>query len=93
MKKISEEYCELNESQMKIVEEASEQISQMLKDGQDIDEGIIGSILGGLTGVTIGPSIGRAICKALGIQSGMLYNLLTSRTFTTLVASYIGYKQ
>lgn len=94
MKKISEEYCELNESQLQAVNEAAEKISELIlkKDGE-IDEGILGSIIGGLTGITIGPAIGKAICKALGIQSGMLYNLLTSRAFTTLVASYIGYKQ
>ena len=39
-----------------------------------------------------GPSIGKAICKALGIEKGLLYNLLTSRIFTTAVAAYIGYK-
>ena len=47
---------------------------------------------GGLTGATIGPSIGKAICKALGIEKGLLYDLLTSRIFTTAVASYIGFK-
>lgn len=93
MKKISDEFCELNESQMKIVNEASEKIAGMISNKKEIDEGMLSSIIGGLTGVTIGPAIGRAICKALGIQSGMLYNLLTSRAFTTLVASYIGYKQ
>ena len=43
-------------------------------------------------GITIGPSIGKAICKALGIEKGLLYDLFTSRIFTTAVASYIGYK-
>lgn len=93
MKKISEEYSELNESQLQIVNEASEKIAEMLSNKEKIDEGILGSIIGGLTGATMGTTIGKAICKALGIQSGMLYNLLTSRAFTTLVASYIGYKQ
>lgn len=91
MKKISEECFDiLDESK---IEEISDKICELLKEQKEIDEGLLGSIIGGLTGVTIGPSIGRAICKALGIQSGMLYNLLTSRAFTTLVASYIGYKQ
>lgn len=90
MKKISEEYFDnIDESK---VEEISNKICELLKEQKEIDEGLLGSIIGGLTGVTIGPTIGRAICKALGIQSGMLYNLLTSRAFTTLVASYIGYK-
>ena len=93
MKKISEEVDQLalNEAQMIEVENASQQIAELIKNGE-IDEGVIGSLIGGLTGVTIGPSIGRAICKALGIEKGLLFDLLTSRIFTTAVASYIGYK-
>ena len=84
---------QLNESQIKMVNEAADIIVDKIKSGEDMDEGFFGSIAGGLTGMTIGPAIGRAICKALGITSGMLYNLFTSRLFTTAVATYIGYKQ
>lgn len=93
MKKISEEVnqFELNESQTIEVENVSEQIAELIKKGE-VDEGAIGTLIGGLTGITIGPSIGKAICKALGIERGLLYDLLTSRIFTTAVASYIGYK-
>ena len=93
MKKISEDINQnvLNESQLIEVENTSEKISELIKKGE-IDEGVIGSIIGGLTGVTIGPTIGKAICKALGIEKGLLYDLFTSRIFTTAVASYIGYK-
>ena len=93
MKKISEEFNQilLSESQLIEVENASEQISELIKKGE-IDEGVIGSLIGGLAGVTIGPSIGKAICKALGIEKGLLYDLFNSRIFTTAVASYIGYK-
>ena len=93
MKKISEDINQnvLNESQLIEVENTSEKISELIKKGE-IDEGVIGSIIGGLTGVTIGPTIGKAICKALGIERGLLYDLFTSRIFTTAVASYIGYK-
>ena len=93
MKKISEEVDQivLNESQMMEVENASEQIAELIKRGE-VDEGAIGSLIGGLTGMTMGPSIGKAICKALGIEKGLLYDLFTSRIFTTAVATYIGYK-
>ena len=93
MKKISEDVNQvvLNESQMIEVENTSEQIAELIKNGE-IDEGVIGSLIGGLTGATIGPSIGKAICKALGIEKGLLYDLLTSRIFTTAVSSYIGFK-
>jgi len=83
---------QLNESQEKMVNEAAEIIAEKIKNGEEVDEGILGSVVGGLAGATIGPAIGRAICKALGITSGMLYNLFNSRLFTTAVAAYIGYK-
>ena len=83
---------QLNESQMQMVNEAAEIIAEKIKNGEEVDEGLFGSIVGGLTGATIGPAIGNAICKALGISGGLLYNLFTSRVFTTAVAAYIGYK-
>ena len=93
MKKISEEVNQiiLNESQIIEVENTSDKIAELIKNGE-IDEGVIGSLIGGLTGATIGPSIGKAICKALGVERGLLYDLFTSRVFTTAVAAYIGYK-
>ena len=86
------EDIQLNESEEKMINEAAEQIAEKMKNGETIDEGLFGSIVGGLTGLTIGPAIGRAICKALGITSGMLYDLFNSRLFTTAIATYIGYK-
>ncbi len=83
---------QLNESQERMINEAAEIIAKKIKNGEEVDEGILGSVVGGLTGVTIGPAIGRAICKALGITGGMLYDLFTSRLFTTAVSAYIGYK-
>lgn len=83
---------QLNESDEKLINEAAEIIAEKIKNGETIDEGLFGSVIGGLTGATIGPMIGRAICKALGITSGLLYDLFNSRMFTTAVAAYIGYK-
>lgn len=83
---------QLNESEIKLVNDAAEIIVEKIKNGEEVDEGLLGTIVGGLTGVTIGPAIGKAICNALGITSGLLYNLFNSRAFTTAVAAYIGYK-
>jgi uncharacterized membrane protein YeaQ/YmgE (transglycosylase-associated protein family) len=83
---------QLNESQEQMINEAAETIAEKIKNGEEVDEGLFGSIVGGLTGATIGPALGRAICKALGITSGLLYDLFNSRLFTTAVAAYIGYK-
>lgn len=83
---------QLNESEEKIVNEAAEIIAEKIKNGEEVDEGVFGSVVGGLTGAAIGPALGRAICRALGITSGLLYDLLTSRLFTSAVAAYMGYK-
>lgn len=83
---------QLNESEEKIVNEAAEVIAEKIKNGEEVDEGILGSLVGGIAGAAFGPALGRAICKALGITSGLLYDLLNSRMFTTAVAAYMGYK-
>jgi len=83
---------QLNESEEKMVNEAAEIIAEKIKNGDEVDEGILGSVVGGLTGAAIGPALGKAICRALGITSGLLYDLLTSRLFTSAVAAYMGYK-
>ena len=83
---------QLNEAQEKMINEAAETIAEKIKNGEEVDEGLFGSIVGGLTGAAIGPTLGRAICRALGITSGLLYDLFNSRLFTSAVAAYIGYK-
>ena len=45
----------------------------------DIDEGFLSSLIGGAAGFVIGPSIGKIIAKALGIQKGIFYDMMTSR--------------
>ncbi len=83
---------QLNESEERMINEAAEKIAEKIKNGETVDEGLLGSVVGGLAGAAIGPAIGRAICQALGITSGLLYNLFNSRVFTSAVAAYIGYK-
>ena len=83
---------QLNESEERMINEAAEKIAEKIKNGESVDEGLFGSVVGGLTGAVMGPAIGRAICRAFGITSGLLYNLLNSRMFTSAVAAYIGYK-
>jgi hypothetical protein len=61
-----------------------------------VEEGLIGSILGGLTGFIIGPSIGKVIANALGIEKGIVYDMLTSRLASAAMGAaltkYIGGK-
>ena len=76
MKSIHEQILE--ERQL-IIEQKSDEIAKAIKEGTDIDEGFLATMLGGLAGVTAGASIMKAVCKALGLEKGMIYDLLTSK--------------
>ena len=56
----------------------------------DIDEGLLGGAIGALAGISFGPAIGKAICNALGIDKGVLYDLLTSKLVNTAVCAKLG---
>lgn len=61
---------------------------------RDIDEGIISKVLGGIAGFAVGPSIGKVIANALGVQRGIIYDMLTSRlvgaALGAAITKYIG---
>lgn len=61
---------------------------------RDIDEGIIGKVLGGIAGFAVGPSIGKVVANALGIDKGIIYDMLTSRlvgaALGSAITKYIG---
>lgn len=48
-------------------------------DIKNLDEGFFGKLVGGAAGFLTGPMVGRVIAKALGIEKGILYDMLTSR--------------
>jgi hypothetical protein len=56
---------------------------------QNLDEGILGRIVGGVAGFVIGPAIGRIVANALGIERGILYDMLTSRIVSAALGSSI----
>lgn len=88
-------YIRLNESDFSYLNEAERvQVQEILKEFGDkklseLDEGILGRILGGVTGFIVGPAIGRVIANALGIEKGIIYDMLTSRLVTTALGSAI----
>jgi hypothetical protein len=86
MKSIHEQILE--ERQL-IIEQKSDEIEQAIKEGQEIDEGFLATMLGGLAGVTAGASIMKAVCKALGLEKGMIYDLLTSKLVCGIAGSAI----
>ena len=76
MKSIHEQIIE--ERQL-IIEQKSDELAQAIKEGTEVDEGFLSTMLGGLAGVTAGAAIMKAVCKALGLEKGMIYDLLTSK--------------
>ena len=70
----------------------SRSILSYIKDCQITAEKKNIELLGGFAGATWGPKLGEALCKALGIQKGMLYNLLTSRMFLGALGGFLGVK-
>jgi hypothetical protein len=54
-----------------------------------LDEGILGSIIGGAAGFLVGPTIGKIVANALGIDRGILYDMLTSRLVSTALGASI----
>ena len=76
MKSIHEQILE--ERQL-IIEQKSDELAQAIKERTEVDEGFLSTMLGGLAGVTAGAAIMKAVCKALGLEKGMIYDLLTSK--------------
>lgn len=89
------DYIKLNESDFQyLTESQKEEVQEILvkfgdKKINELDEGILGSIIGGLSGFIVGPSIGRVIANALGIEKGIIYDMLTSRLVGTALGSAI----
>lgn len=54
------------------------------------NEGLLGSIIGGLAGFALGKSVGTMICRVLGVERGILFDLLTSRLVGTALGASLG---
>lgn len=53
------------------------------------DESLYEGILGGVAGFLVGPNIGKIVANALGVKSGLLYDLLTSRLVSAAIGTAI----
>jgi hypothetical protein len=78
----------LTESEIQESERIYRELATYIKENgiENLDEGILGKIIGGLTGFVIGPAVGKIIANALGIDTGILYDMFTSR----LVSAALG---
>lgn len=80
-----------NEQEIKQAEEIYKRLLEHIENNNtiDIDEGLLGSIVGGAAGYLVGPALGRGIAKALGIEKGILYDVLTSKLVTAALGSVL----
>lgn len=78
------------EQREQLIESKSDELAKAIKEGQEIDEGFFGTLFGGLAGATLGASVMKAVCKALGVEKGMLYDLLTSKLVCGIAGAAIG---
>ncbi len=54
------------------------------------NEGLLGGLLGGLAGFALGQSVGKIIAHCLGVDKGILYDILTSRLLSTALGYELG---
>ena len=55
-----------------------------------LTEGILGGLIGGLTGFALGQSVGKIVARCLGVEKGLLYDLLTSKAIATAIGYELG---
>lgn len=67
-------------------------LDRLIAESQETDEGLLGGIAGFVGGLAFGTKLGDAVCKALGITTGLLYDLFHSKLFTTAVCTILGVK-
>lgn len=82
------EYSVLNEGVTESQLDQIKSICASVDDLESIDEGVLSSIIGVLGGGVVGPKIGKMLAKVLGVESGLLYNFLTS----PVVGAALGYE-
>ena len=81
----------LSESEVLEAERIYKEIEEYINENgiQNLDEGILGRIVGGIAGFVVGPAIGRIVANALGIERGIIYDMLTSRIVSAALGSSI----
>lgn len=95
---IYEKLNTLSEQEIKYIAESAntpidgnvESIENEITNAQN--EGFVGGLVGGLGGLIAGDKLGKAICQALGVTTGPLYSLLTSKLVMTAICTYLGIK-
>lgn len=53
------------------------------------DENLYEGVFGGIVGFLAGPSVGKIVARALGLEKGILYDLITSRLVSAAIGNAI----
>lgn len=53
------------------------------------EEELYEGVFGGIVGFLAGPSVGKIVARALGLEKGILYDLITSRLVSAAIGSAI----
>lgn len=83
-------YEHITKEKQMLIETKSNELANMIKEGKEINEGFLSTFVGGLAGITIGSTIMKAVCKALGLEKGPIYDLLTSKLVCGIAGAAIG---
>ena len=91
--------CNLNESQNEEYQEFLNELNKAYDEGgaaganeflkKCSEEGLYEAFFGGVVGFLAGPSVGKIVARALGLEKGVLYDLLTSRLVSAAIGSAI----
>jgi hypothetical protein len=85
-----EQYDTTEEVILEAQEWADKIAADLLEENPEwVDEGFLSKLIGGAAGFIVGPTIGRVVARALGIEKGVLYDMLTSRLVTTALGAAI----
>lgn len=87
----AEEEAKIDEAIKAFVSEYMENRKGISELNDDLtNEGFLGSIFGGLAGFALGTSVGKLIANVLGIEKGVVYDLLTSRLVGAALGASLG---
>lgn len=91
--------CNLNESQQSEYREFIDEMNRVYEEGGEEacnefllkcqKEGLYEGFFGGIVGFLAGPSVGKIVARALGLEKGVLYDLITSRLVSAALGSAI----
>lgn len=79
--------CFLNDMNKAFDEGGADAVNDFLQRCKD--ENLYEGVFGGIIGFLAGPSVGKIVARALGLEKGILYDLITSRLVSAAIGNAI----